>query len=83
MYHDIRGFKALVELQLSEQTIEPRNTYCSLMCDALTVQGGVINPMNGDGLMAIFGAPQALTQVMSSGIGVAVPVYAVKAQAQR
>ena len=36
------------------------NTYYTLMFDAITGQGGVVNQMIGDGLMAIFGAPLPL-----------------------
>lgn len=60
MFSDIRGFTSLVESQSPEETIELLNTYYTLMFDAISGQGGVVNQMIGDGLMAIFGAPQAL-----------------------
>ncbi len=60
MFSDIRGFTSLVESQPPEDTIELLNTYYTLMFDAITGQGGVVNQMIGDGLMAIFGAPQPL-----------------------
>ena len=60
MFSDIRGFTALVDSQPPEQTIELLNTYYTLMFDAIGGQGGVVNQMVGDGLMAIFGAPLAL-----------------------
>lgn len=60
MFSDIRGFTALVESQPPEETIELLNTYYTLMFDAITGQGGVVNQMIGDGLMAIFGAPLPL-----------------------
>lgn len=60
MFCDIRSFTALVESQPPEETIELLNTYYTLMFDAINGQGGVVNQMIGDGLMAIFGAPQAL-----------------------
>jgi adenylate cyclase len=62
MFSDIRGFTSLVEAQSPEETIELLNTYYTLMFDAITGQGGVVNQMIGDGLMAIFGAPQALDE---------------------
>ena len=46
----------------SEATIELLNTYYTLMFEAITAQGGVVNQMIGDGLMAIFGAPRALDE---------------------
>jgi adenylate cyclase len=57
MFCDIRGFTAIVESQGPEETIELLNTWYTLMFDAITAQGGVVNQMIGDGLMAIFGAP--------------------------
>ena len=60
MFSDIRGFTSLVESQSPEETIELLNTYYTLMFDAISGHGGVVNQMIGDGLMAIFGAPQPL-----------------------
>ncbi len=60
MFSDIRGFTSLVEQQPPEETIELLNTYYTLMFDAITGHGGVVNQMIGDGLMAIFGAPLPL-----------------------
>jgi len=60
MFSDIRGFTALVESQPPEETIELLNGYYALMFDAINAQGGVVNQMIGDGLMAIFGAPLPL-----------------------
>ena len=60
MFSDIRGFTALVESQPPEETIELLNTYYTLMFEAISGHGGVVNQMIGDGLMAIFGAPLPL-----------------------
>ncbi len=42
------------------ETIERLNTDYMRMFDAISGQGGVVNQMIGDGLMALFGAPAAL-----------------------
>jgi adenylate cyclase len=60
MFSDIRDFTATAEQQSPEATIELLNTYYTLMFDAITGQGGVVNQIVGDGLMAIFGAPLPL-----------------------
>jgi adenylate cyclase len=57
MFSDIRGFSILAESQSPADTIELLNTYYTLMFEAISGQGGVVNQMVGDGLMAIFGAP--------------------------
>ncbi|MDX1438120.1 MAG: adenylate/guanylate cyclase domain-containing protein [Anaerolineales bacterium] len=62
MFSDIRGFSAIAETQDPADTIELLNTYYTLMFDAITGHGGVVNQMVGDGLMAIFGAPVPLEE---------------------
>ena len=62
MFADIRSFTSMVETQPPEETIELLNTYYTLMFDAISGQGGVVNQMIGDGLMAIFGAPLPLEE---------------------
>jgi len=57
MFSDIRSFTTLVESQTPEETIDLLNTYYTLMFEAISSNGGVVNQMIGDGLMAIFGAP--------------------------
>jgi class 3 adenylate cyclase len=57
MFCDIRSFTAIAEAQSPAETIELLNDYYALMMDAIGGEGGVVNQMVGDGLMAIFGAP--------------------------
>jgi class 3 adenylate cyclase len=68
MFSDIRGFTALVESQSPEETIELLNTYYTLMFDAISGHGGVVNQMVGDGLMAIFGAPLDLAEPSAAAL---------------
>ena len=67
MFADIRGFTALVESQSPEETIELLNTYYTLMFDAISGHGGVVNQI-GDGLMAVFGAPLPLADHAGSAV---------------
>ena len=60
MFSDIRSFTTLSESQSPADTIDLLNTYYALMFEAISGQGGVVNQMVGDGLMAIFGAPLPL-----------------------
>jgi class 3 adenylate cyclase len=57
MFCDIRSFTSIAESQGPAETIELLNDYYTLMMDAIGGEGGVVNQMVGDGLMAIFGAP--------------------------
>ena len=57
MFCDIRSFTTISESREPSETIELLNDYYLLMMDAINGEGGVVNQMVGDGLMAIFGAP--------------------------
>ncbi len=68
MFSDIRGFTSLAEAQTPAATIELLNDYYALMFDAISSHGGVVNQMVGDGLMAIFGAPQPLADHSAAAV---------------
>ena len=61
LFVDIQQFTTLAELQSPEDTIDLLNSYYTLMFEAITAQGGVVNQIIGDGIMALFGAPRPLT----------------------
>jgi adenylate cyclase len=58
MFSDIRSFTTIVESHSPAEIIELLNDYFTLMFEAIGGHGGIVNQMVGDGLMAIFGAPQ-------------------------
>jgi class 3 adenylate cyclase len=57
MFCDIRSFTTIAEAREPAETIELLNDYYLLMMDAIGGEGGIVNQIVGDGLMAIFGAP--------------------------
>ena len=57
MFADIRSFTSIAENQEPSESIDLLNHYFSLMFDAITNNGGTVNQVVGDGLMAVFGAP--------------------------
>jgi class 3 adenylate cyclase len=71
MFSDIRGFTQMVESQPPDETIDLLNTYYTLMFEAISGRGGVVNQMVGDGLMAIFGAPLPLPDPAGSAVAAA------------
>jgi adenylate cyclase len=71
MFSDIRGFTAMVESQGPEETIDFLNTYYTLMFDAISSHGGMVNLMIGDGLMALFGAPLPLDDCAGGAVAAA------------
>ncbi|MCI0554926.1 MAG: adenylate/guanylate cyclase domain-containing response regulator [Anaerolineae bacterium] len=57
MFADIRSFTTIGEKQEPADTIELLNNYFALMFDAIVNNHGMVNQLEGDGFMAIFGAP--------------------------
>src|ERR1044071_941155 len=57
MFADIRSFTTIGEKQEAADTIELLNNYFALMFEAIIGHHGTVNQLEGDGLMAIFGAP--------------------------
>jgi class 3 adenylate cyclase len=57
MFTDIRSFTSIGEKQDPATTIELLNNYFALMIEAVVGNHGTVNQFEGDGLMAIFGAP--------------------------
>jgi class 3 adenylate cyclase len=80
MFCDIRGFTALVESRPPEEIIELLNTYYTLMFAAINGHGGVVNQMIGDGLMAVFGAPQPLEAAGQNAVLAAAEMVEMVAQ---
>lgn len=80
MFCDIRGFTSLVETRPPEEVIELLNTYYTLMFAAINGHGGVVNQMIGDGLMAVFGAPQPLPAAGQCALLAAVEMVEMVAQ---
>ena len=57
MFADIWSFTTISERQEPAVTIDLLNNYFALMIEAIVGNHGTVNQFEGDGLMAIFGAP--------------------------
>jgi adenylate cyclase len=68
MFCDIRSFTTIAEAHDPAETIELLNDYYTLMMDGINAEGGIVNQMVGDGLMAIFGAPLPLANHRRSAV---------------
>ncbi|WP_299297097.1 adenylate/guanylate cyclase domain-containing protein [uncultured Tateyamaria sp.] len=77
LFCDIRDFTAMSEDMAPEATIELLNTYYTLMFEAVNSHGGMVNLMVGDGLMALFGAPQPLEHPAQSAVSAAQDMLAM------
>ena len=58
MFADVRGFTAFSETTPPAEVVALLNRYHALVADAIHAEGGTLNSIMGDGIMAIFGAPQ-------------------------
>lgn len=72
LFCDIRDFTAMSENMPPEATIDLLNTYYALMFDAVTSNGGIVSLIVGDGLMALFGAPEPLENSAQSAVTAAI-----------
>ncbi len=77
MFCDIRGFTALSEDQSPEAVIDLLNVWYALMFDAIASHGGIVSLMIGDGLMALFGAPQPLDNPAKQAVDAAREMHAM------
>ncbi len=60
MMSDLRGFTALTSTMSPEQIIKFLNRYLGKMVDIILDHHGIIDEIIGDGILAFFGAPEAL-----------------------
>jgi adenylate cyclase len=68
LFADIRNFTRLSSKTSPEDVLALLNRYYDAVTPALHAHGGTIDNFRGDGLMAIFGAPNALANPASAGI---------------
>lgn len=57
LFTDIRSFTTISEKLLPEEVVESLNQYFTIMVDAITNRGGIVDKYMGDAIMAFFGAP--------------------------
>lgn len=60
LFADVRGFSRVAQRLGSEVVLDLLNEYYGLMGEAIFAERGSINNIQGDGLMAVFGAPEPL-----------------------
>jgi adenylate cyclase len=59
LFQDIRGFSALAEQLDPAALLQVLNQFFTEVVTAVEAEGGVVKQFTGDGVMALFGAPQA------------------------
>lgn len=72
LFSDIRGFTAISEDEKPEKVVGLLNYYFSAMSEIIFANGGTLDKYMGDGLMAIFGAPNATPEDARNAVRTAV-----------
>ena len=71
LFADMRGFTSTSAALSPAQVIELLNRYFERAAAAIHAEGGMLNSIMGDGLMAIFGAPKAMANPSAAAFGAA------------
>lgn len=72
LFADIRGFTSFSEREKPEKVVGLLNRYFSAMSEIIFAHGGTLDKYIGDGLMAIFGAPNATPEDAKNALKTAV-----------
>lgn len=72
LFADIRGFTSISEKENPEKVVGLLNRYFSAMSEIIFAHGGTLDKYIGDGLMALFGAPNATPEDAKNALKTAV-----------
>lgn len=67
LFTDVRNFTSFSETHSPQHVVRLLNAYFSAIVPIIEAQGGIVNQYLGDGLMAIFGAPNVLADHAGRG----------------
>jgi class 3 adenylate cyclase len=74
MFIDIRGYSSFAEKRAAEEVFSTVNRYTERVSERVRRHGGSIVEFNGDGMMAVFGAPHALDHKEGAAVEAALEV---------
>jgi len=74
LFSDLRGFSTLGEALTPTELVKLINQYLRVACPPILDAGGMINEVEGDGILAIFGAPMANEQHAKAAVAAGVQI---------
>jgi adenylate cyclase len=74
LFIDIRGFTAFAELASAREVVSELNRFYELIVPVLMRHGGHANKFVGDGVLAVFGAPEPLLYHADWGVAAALEI---------
>ena len=80
MFVDVRDFTPFAEANSAEDTVSRLNTLFEIVVPAVVDAGGHVNKFLGDGALAVFGAPNDLTDHADAAVTAAVLIHRLVAQ---
>src|SRR5919198_14984 len=83
LFVDIRGFTAFAERASAAEVVTELNAFYELVVPVLVRHGGHANKFVGDGLLAVFGAPDELPDHADRGVAAALEMTEVIARTYR
>jgi class 3 adenylate cyclase len=80
LFVDIRGYTGFSEAREAEEIFHTVNRYTEMVSRLVRARGGVVVEFTGDGMMAVFGAPDALAMKERAAVQVARDIVAAMAE---
>jgi class 3 adenylate cyclase len=80
MFVDIRDFTPFAEANTAEDTVARLNALFEIVVPAVVDAGGHVNKFLGDGALAVFGAPNDLTDHADAAVTAAVGIHRLVAE---
>lgn len=79
LFCDVRGFTEVSQRLDSEELLALLSRFHAAMSAAVSAEGGSVNRILGDGLLAVFGVPEALADHAGAGVRAARRIHAAAA----
>ncbi len=80
MFVDIRDFTPFAEANTAEDTVARLNALFEIVVPSVVEAGGHVNKFLGDGALAVFGAPNDLSEHADAAVGAAMLIHRLVAE---